>query len=37
MTQSWGYAAQGSATPLAPFNFNRRDLKEKDVAVEIEF
>ena len=25
MTQSWGYAAQQSTTPLAPFSFSRRD------------
>lgn len=37
MIQSWGYAAQESTTPLAPFSFNRRDLTEKHVAVEIEF
>ncbi|HZD47570.1 MAG TPA: NAD(P)-dependent alcohol dehydrogenase [Silvibacterium sp.] len=37
MTQSWGYAAQQSTTSLAPFSFSRRDLKERDVAVEIEF
>jgi uncharacterized zinc-type alcohol dehydrogenase-like protein len=37
MIQSWGYAAQQSTTPLAPFSFNRRDLTEKDVAVEIEY
>ncbi|HTY82695.1 MAG TPA: NAD(P)-dependent alcohol dehydrogenase [Terracidiphilus sp.] len=37
MIQSWGYAAQESTTPLAPFRFHRRDLTEKDVSVEIEF
>ena len=37
MTQSWGYAAQASTTPLAPFSFNRRDLADKDVALEIDF
>jgi uncharacterized zinc-type alcohol dehydrogenase-like protein len=37
MTQSWGYAAQQATTPLAPFSFTRRDPKEHDVAVEIEY
>ena len=37
MIQSWGYAAQEATTLLAPFSFHRRDLKDKDVAVEIEF
>ncbi len=37
MTQSWGYAAQQATTPLAPFSFTRRDLKDNDVAVEIEY
>lgn len=30
-----GYAAQNSTSPLAPFNFERRELKEHDVLVEI--
>jgi uncharacterized zinc-type alcohol dehydrogenase-like protein len=37
MTQSRGYAAQQSTTPLAPYSFSRRDLTGHDVAVEIEF
>jgi alcohol dehydrogenase (NADP+) len=37
MIQSHGYAAQQSTTPLAPFSFRRRDPKEHDVVVEIEF
>jgi alcohol dehydrogenase (NADP+) len=37
MTQSWGYAAQQSTTPLAPFSFSRRDLTANDVAVEIQY
>ena len=37
MIQSHGYAAQQSTTPLAPFKFTRRDPKERDVAIEIEF
>ncbi|WP_286653042.1 NAD(P)-dependent alcohol dehydrogenase [Ruficoccus sp. ZRK36] len=30
-----GYAAQSAATPLAPFHFERRDLRPNDVAIEI--
>jgi alcohol dehydrogenase (NADP+) len=37
MTQSWGYAAQQATTPLAPFHFSRRDAKDHDVVVEIEY
>jgi uncharacterized zinc-type alcohol dehydrogenase-like protein len=37
MTQSWGYAAQQATTPLAPFSFSRRDPKEHDVAIQIEY
>jgi uncharacterized zinc-type alcohol dehydrogenase-like protein len=37
MIQSHGYAAQQSTTPLAPFSFTRRDPKEHDVVVEIEY
>src|SRR5271155_274074 len=37
MTQSWGYAAQKSTTPLAPYSFSRRDLTEHDLAIEIEY
>lgn len=37
MIQSHGYAAQQSTTPLAPYSFTRRDPKEHDVVVEIEF
>jgi uncharacterized zinc-type alcohol dehydrogenase-like protein len=37
MIQSWGYAAQRATTPLAPFSFTRRDPKEHDVAIEIEY
>jgi uncharacterized zinc-type alcohol dehydrogenase-like protein len=37
MIQSHGYAAQQSTTPLAPFSFTRRDPKERDVVVEIEY
>ena len=37
MIQSHGYAVQQSATPLVPFSFTRRDPKERDVAIEIEY
>jgi uncharacterized zinc-type alcohol dehydrogenase-like protein len=37
MIQSRGYAAQQSTTPLAPFSFTRRDPKERDVVIEIEY
>lgn len=37
MTQSHGWAAQSATTPLAPFKFSRRDLKEHDVHVDIHF
>lgn len=37
MIQSHGYAAQQSNTPLAPFSFTRRDPKDRDVVVEIEY
>lgn len=37
MIQSHGYAAQQSTTPLAPFNFTRRDPKDRDVVIEIEY
>uniref|UniRef100_A0A7V4XRZ8 NAD(P)-dependent alcohol dehydrogenase n=1 Tax=Acidobacterium capsulatum TaxID=33075 RepID=A0A7V4XRZ8_9BACT len=35
MTQSRGYAAQSATTPLAPYQFQRRDPKGRDVVVEI--
>ena len=37
MPQAHGYAAQEANTPLAPFSFERREPKENDVVVEIEF
>ncbi|WP_213982123.1 NAD(P)-dependent alcohol dehydrogenase [Sphingomonas sp. dw_22] len=33
--QTIGYAAQTAETPLAPFAFERRDLRANDVAIEI--
>ena len=35
MTQVTGYAAQKATTPLAPFNFERRELRPKDVQIDI--
>jgi alcohol dehydrogenase (NADP+) len=34
---SRGYAALQSTTPLAPFSFNRRDIHERDIAINIEY
>jgi len=33
--QTIGYAAHGAQSPLAPFSFERRDLRDSDVAIEI--
>jgi len=35
MITSFGYAAQGPKTPLAPFKFERREPREHDVMIEI--
>lgn len=35
--QVLGYAAQSSKSPLAPFKFERRDPREDDVVIEIEY
>ena len=37
MTQSHGWAAQSATTPLAPFQFLRRELHAHDVLVDIQF
>lgn len=37
MIASKGYAAQNSKIPLAPFNFNRREVGPHDVLIEIQF
>jgi uncharacterized zinc-type alcohol dehydrogenase-like protein len=37
MTQSHGWAAQSATTPLAPFQFSRRELHAHDVLVDIQF
>src|ERR1700722_10244471 len=35
MTKISGYAAQQATGPLAPFHFERRDLRPQDVQIEI--
>jgi uncharacterized zinc-type alcohol dehydrogenase-like protein len=35
MPQAQGYAARSSDTPLAPFTFERRELRPNDVAIDI--
>ena len=35
MTRATGYAAQSADAPLAPFHFERRALREHDVAIDI--
>lgn len=37
MIKSFGYAAQSAESPLAPFQFQRRDLQPDDVHIEILF
>lgn len=37
MIQSHGYAAQQSTAPLGAFSFTRRDPRERDVVIEIEY
>ncbi len=37
MLSSHGYAAQSKTSPLAPFNFERRDPLPDDVVVEIAY
>ena len=37
MTQSFGYAAQSKAAPLAPFSFERREPGPKDVVLDIAY
>lgn len=37
MIHSRGYAALQSTTPLAPFSFNRREIHEHDIAINIEY
>lgn len=37
MIKSHGWAAHSATTPLAPFQFTRRDLRDHDVAVDIQF
>lgn len=35
MSQAFGYAAQSSTAPLAPFSFERREPREDDVVIKI--
>src|SRR5512141_786588 len=35
MIDTKGYAAQSSKSPVAPWNFKRRELKPKDVQIDI--
>jgi uncharacterized zinc-type alcohol dehydrogenase-like protein len=37
MIQTHGYAAQSAGAPLAPFSFERCDLRERDVLIEIQY
>ena len=37
MPQASGYAAQSAKAPLAPFSFERRDLRQHDVHIDIKF
>src|SRR6476646_6595202 len=37
MTKTAGYAAKSEKSPLAPFDFERRALRPKDVQIEILF
>ncbi|RQH08913.1 NAD(P)-dependent alcohol dehydrogenase [Paraburkholderia dinghuensis] len=37
MYPTYGYAARGKETPLAPFEFHRRDLRENDVRIDVQF
>jgi len=37
MYQTFGYAARDAGSPLAPFEFQRRDLREHDVRIDVLF
>ena len=37
MYPTYGYAASDAAAPLAPFEFQRRDLRELDVRIDVQF
>jgi uncharacterized zinc-type alcohol dehydrogenase-like protein len=37
MSNTKGYAATAAGSPLAPYSFDRRDLREHDVAIEIKY
>ncbi|MGR6981125.1 hypothetical protein ACUHGC_06920 [Testudinibacter sp. P27/CKL/0425] len=33
----YGYAAQSATSPLAPFEFERREVRDNDVEIEIQY
>jgi uncharacterized zinc-type alcohol dehydrogenase-like protein len=35
MTDTKGYAAQSAKSPVAPWNFKRREVKSRDVQIDI--
>ncbi|QBQ99967.1 NAD(P)-dependent alcohol dehydrogenase [Paraburkholderia pallida] len=37
MYPTYGYAARDAASPLAPYEFQRRDLRELDVRIDVQF
>src|SRR5271168_1744129 len=37
MPKAKGYAAAAAKAPLQPYSFERRDLREQDVAIEIKY
>ena len=37
MYPTYGYAARDASTPLAPLEFQRRDLREHDVRIDVQF
>jgi alcohol dehydrogenase (NADP+) len=37
MYPTYGYAARDKETPLTPFEFHRRDLRENDVRIDVQF
>ncbi|WP_322042443.1 NAD(P)-dependent alcohol dehydrogenase [Paraburkholderia sp. J67] len=37
MYPTYGYAARDAASPLAPFEFQRRDLRELDVRIDVQY
>jgi uncharacterized zinc-type alcohol dehydrogenase-like protein len=37
MSTTYSYAAQSASSPLAPYEFNRRELRADDVAIDIDY